>query len=101
MYHLDESPNMTLSFPVKISNIPGVTHVDNTCRIQTVDGSIPHFYDVLKEFRNLTGVSVLLNTSFNLAGNPLVETPEEAIKVFNESKIDVLWFPEINRMISE
>ena len=101
MYHLDESPNMTLSFPVKTSNIPGVTHVDNTCRIQTVDRSIPHFYNVLKEFRNLTGVSVLLNTSFNLAGNPLVETPEEAIQVFNESKIDVLWFPEINRMISE
>ena len=101
MYHLDESPNMTLSFPVKTSNIPGVTHVDNTCRIQTVDRSIPHFYNVLKEFRNLTGVSVLLNTSFNLAGNPLVETPEEAIKVFKESKIDVLWFPEINRMISE
>ena len=101
MYHLDESPNMTLSFPVKTSNIPGVTHVDNTCRIQTVDRSISHFYNVLKEFRNLTGVSVLLNTSFNLAGNPLVETPEEAIKVFNESKIDVLWFPEINRMISE
>ena len=101
MYHLDESPNMTLSFPVKTSNIPGVTHVDNTCRIQTVDRSISHFYNVLKEFRNLTGVSVLLNTSFNLAGKPLVETPEEAIKVFKESKIDVLWFPEINRMISE
>ena len=101
MYHLDESPNMTLSFPVKTSNIPGVTHVDNTCRIQTVDRSISHFYNVLKEFRNFTGVSVLLNTSFNLAGKPLVETPEEAIKVFKESKIDVLWFPEINRMISE
>ena len=94
MYHLDESPNMTVSFPVKTDSIPGVTHVDNTCRIQTVDNSIPHFYNIIKEFKKITGISVVLNTSFNLAGEPLVESPDNAIDVFNRSEIDVLWFPE-------
>ena len=93
-YGLNESPNMTVSFPVKSNLIPGVTHVDGSCRIQTVDQTIPHFCNLLKEFRKLTEVSVVLNTSFNLAGDPLVENPEDAIKVFNQSEIDVLWFPE-------
>lgn len=93
-YGLNESPNMTVSFPVKSDLIPGITHVDGSCRVQTVDQSIPHFFNLLKEFKKLTEVSVLLNTSFNLAGDPLVESPEDAIKVFNQSEIDVLWFPE-------
>jgi len=93
-YGLNESPNMTVSFPVKSNLIPGITHVDGSCRIQTVDQTIPHFFNLLKEFKKFTEVSVLLNTSFNLAGDPLVESPEDAIKVFNQSEIDVLWFPE-------
>ena len=99
MYHLDESPNMTVSFPVKTDSIPGVTHVDNTCRIQTVDNSIPHFYKIIKEFKKITGTSVVLNTSFNLAGEPLVESPDDAIDVFNRSDIDVLWFAETGKAI--
>ena len=98
-YGLTESPFMTLSFPVTTCDIPGVTHVDNTCRVQTVDNSIPHLYNLLTEFKQITGCSVLLNTSFNLAGEPLVETINEAIETFNNSKIDVLWFPELNKMI--
>jgi len=94
IYGLNESPNMTVSFPVKSNLISGVTHVDGSCRVQTVDQTIPHFFNLLKEFKKLTEVSVLLNTSFNLAGDPLVESPEDAIKVFNQSEIDVLWFPE-------
>ena len=93
-YGLNESPNMTVSFPVKSDLISGVTHIDGSCRVQTVDQSIPYFFNLLKEFRKLTEVSVVLNTSFNLAGDPLVENPEDAIKVFNQSEIDVLWFPE-------
>ena len=93
-YGLNESPNMTVSFPVKSNLIPGITHVNGSCRVQTLDPSIPHFFNLLKEFKKLTEVSVLLNTSFNLAGDPLVESPEDAIKVFNQSEIDVLWFPE-------
>jgi carbamoyltransferase len=93
---------MTVSFQVteeKKNIIPGVVHVDGSCRIQTVDESIPHFYNVLTEFKKITGVSVLLNTSFNLAGEALVETPDNAIKTFNSSGIDILWFPEKRKML--
>jgi carbamoyltransferase len=94
MMNLKDSPFMTNSFNVISNNIPGVTHTDNTCRVQTVDKTIPHFYDLLTEFYLLTGIPLLLNTSFNVAGEPLVETIDDAIKTFNNSKIDVLWFPE-------
>jgi carbamoyltransferase len=99
---LTESPFMTVSFQVKDEKknvIPGVVHVDGSCRIQTVDKSILHFYNVLTEFKKITGVSVLLNTSFNLAGEALVETPSDAIETFNRSGIDVLWFPENGKMM--
>jgi carbamoyltransferase len=94
MMNLKESPHMTLSFKVKLNKIPGITHVDNTCRIQTVDKTIPHFYELLKEFLKLKNLPILLNTSFNISGKPLVETVEDAVNTFNNSKIDVLWFPE-------
>ena len=48
----------------------------------------------LKEFKNITGHGVLLNTSFNLAGEPLVETPEDAIRTLNNSYLDYIWFEE-------
>ena len=99
MYHLKNSPFMTISFPIlkdKLKIIPGVTHVDNSCRIQTVDKSIPHLYDLLTEFNKITNIPMLLNTSFNLAGNPLTETINDAINTFNESNIDILWFPAKN-----
>jgi carbamoyltransferase len=99
---LTKSPFMTVSFQVteqKKNIIPGIVHVDGSCRIQTVDELIPHFYNLLTEFKKITGVSVLLNTSFNLAGEALVETPEDAIETFNRSNIDVLWFPEKGKML--
>jgi carbamoyltransferase len=104
MYHLKNSPFMTISFPVlknKLKIIPGVIHVDNSCRIQTVNKSIPHLYKLLTEFKKITNVPVLLNTSFNIAGNPLVESKEDAIKTFKESDIDVLWFPELGKIITK
>ena len=61
--------------------------------------SISHFYELLNEFNSLTGVPVLLNTSFNIAGEPLVETIDDAITTFNNSDIDVLWFSENNLML--
>ena len=87
---------MTLSFPVKSDIIPGVTHVDGTCRVQTVASG--HMYDILREFKNLTGHGILLNTSFNLAGQPLVETAEEALKTLNESTLDYVWFYETKQL---
>ena len=62
--------------------------------------SKPNFtIDTLKEFKKITNTSVLLNTSFNIAGEPLVETIEDAIRTFRKSEIDILWFPEINKML--
>jgi len=90
---------MTISFSCISNKIPGVTHVDNSCRIQTVNEDIPHLYDILKEFDDITDCPVLLNTSFNLAGDPLIETQQEAIDTFNNSKIDVLYFPELGKAL--
>ena len=102
MHHLTESPFMTMSFQVKKDKqdvIPGIVHVDGSCRIQTVDEDVPHFYELLKEFNSKTKVPVLLNTSFNMAGEPLVETVEQAIETFNKTEIDVLWFPKNQIML--
>jgi carbamoyltransferase len=91
---------MCVSFQTKKSKeIPGVVHVDNSCRVQTVNNSIPHIYSLLNEFNNKTGCPILLNTSFNLAGQPLIETQEEAIECFSTTNIDVLWFPETGRCL--
>jgi len=102
MHHITESPFMTVSFQVKDdkkSIIPGIVHVDGSCRIQTVDDTVPHFYELLKEFKNKTTVPVLLNTSFNMAGDPLVETVDQAIDTFNKTGINILWFPEKQIML--
>lgn len=87
---------MTVCFPVKSDIIPGVTHVDGTCRVQTVSSG--HMYAILQEFKKLTGHGILLNTSFNLAGQPLVETPDEAFATLNESSLDYLWFYETKQL---
>lgn len=102
MHHLTDSPFMTMSFQVKKDKkeiIPGIIHVDGSCRIQTVDENVPHFYELLKEFNSKTNVPVLLNTSFNMAGEPLVETIEQAVETFNKTDIDVLWFPKNQIML--
>ena len=91
------SPFMLLVANVKKPKIiPSVTHVDGTARVQTVtkeDNGI--YYDLISEFHNLTGVPVLLNTSFNVNGEPIVETPEDAIRCFVSTKIDYLVLGEI------
>lgn len=94
---------MTVSFPVAQEFkhiIPGVVHVDDTCRIQTISDNNPIMQQLLKEFKNITGVGVLLNTSFNLAGKPLVETPQDAIDTLNNSTLDYVWFPEVAKLVS-
>ena len=79
--------------------IPGVIHVDNTCRIQTVnEKQNPVLYKILKLFNKKTGIPILMNTSFNLAGETLVETPEDAIETFNKSDIDCIYFPDIQKV---
>ena len=101
MGKIKSSPYMTICFPVRkkyVKIIPGVTHVDNTCRIQTVSGG--YLYELLQEFKNLSGHGILLNTSFNLAGEPLVETPVDAINTLNNSSLDYLWFEETQQLLN-
>lgn len=103
MMGLDESPFMMYAVDAKEGvkeKIPAVIHYDNTCRIQTVTKlQNRYFYNLIKEFYSLTDVPILLNTSFNLAGEPLVETFEDALKVLEESKIDFLYLPELSLLI--
>lgn len=75
----------------RVKEIPAVTHIDNTCRIQTLtkkDNGI--FYELVKNFYNLTKVPMVLNTSFNVAGKPIVETPEDAVRCFLGTEMDYL-----------
>ena len=73
------------------SDIPAVTHVDYSARIQTVHAETnPAFHDLLTSFKQKTGCSVLVNTSFNVRGEPIVCTPEDAFRCFMGSEIEVL-----------
>lgn len=73
------------------SEIPAVTHVDYSARIQTVDKNInPIFYGIIKAFEERTGCSVVINTSFNVRGEPIVCTPEDAYLCFMRTEMDVL-----------
>jgi carbamoyltransferase len=73
------------------SSIPAVTHVDYSARIQTVhENTNPRYYGLLKRFKALTGCSVLVNTSFNVRGEPIVCTPEDSFRCFMGSDIDTL-----------
>ncbi len=77
-------------WPVR-SPLPAVTHVDGTARVQTVDRRVhPRFHALLSAFRDRTGVPVLLNTSFNLRGEPLVASPEDACRTFAHAGLDLL-----------
>jgi carbamoyltransferase len=89
-----ESPFMLLAAYVKEGKgnlVPAITHVDNTARVQTVTRDINQpYYDLIKSFEKLTGIPMILETSFNVAGEPIVETPEDAVRCFLSTDIDVL-----------
>ena len=99
MLTIKETPYMSYAIPAKQKakdEVPGIIHVDGTCRIQTVTREQnKHFYDLIEEFYKQTGVPILFNTSFNLAGEPLVETLEDAKDTVNRSDIDLLYTPEL------
>ena len=84
-------PYMLTVCQVKKKQIPSVTHVDNSARIQTVNRKQnPFYYDIIKAFYKKTGVPVLINTSFNQRGEPIVCTPENALNSFLRTDIDYL-----------
>ncbi len=73
------------------SEIPAVTHVDYSARVQTVHAETnPRFHALLSTFKRKTGCPVLVNTSFNVRGEPIVRTPEDAFRCFMGSELDVL-----------
>lgn len=105
MANLTESPFMMYAvdvFPEKIDQIPAVTHVDNTCRVQTVSPeNNSKYYELISEFYKITNVPLLFNTSFNLAGQPLVETVLDAFVTLVNSDIKYLYFADINLLVSK
>lgn len=72
------------------STIPAVTHVDMSARVQTVSADNARLHDLLQDFKSKTGCSVLVNTSFNVRGEPIVATPEQAYRCFMRTDIDAL-----------
>jgi carbamoyltransferase len=90
----EDSPFMLIAKPVRPEwrdKIPAIVHVDGTARVQTVrEQTNPMLYRLLKEFEALTGVPVLVNTSFNVKGEPIVETPRDAVICFLTTGIDNL-----------
>lgn len=89
-----ESPHMLIACKVRPemkSAIPATVHVDDSCRVQSVgQDNNERFYRLLKAFHVQTGCPVLLNTSFNVKGQPIVQTPDQAIACFRDTQIDVL-----------
>lgn len=89
-----ESPFMLLTFPVRAEwkdRVPAITHEDGSARVQTVtQQSNPRFWTLIHEFKNLTGVPMVLNTSFNDRDEPIVATPAHALNCFMQTDLDDL-----------
>lgn len=100
---LAESPHMTYAMDVwkdKQELIPAITHVDGTCRIQTVTKEQnENYFNLIEEFYKLTNIPMVLNTSFNLGGEPLVGDINSCFRTIRMSKIEYLYLPEIETLI--
>jgi len=88
------SPFMLFVYPVeadKRGRVPAVTHVNGTARVQTVSKAVdPRYYRLIQEFEKLRGVPMVLNTSFNVMGEPIVNSPADAVRCFYTTGIDAL-----------
>lgn len=100
---LESSPSMMYAVncqPGVEEKIPSIIHVDGTCRIQTVNQEQNEvYYDLISRFKLKTGIPILFNTSFNLGGEPLVETLDDAFRTLAHSDIEYLYLPEHNYLI--
>jgi len=99
----EDSPNMMYAVECKPGieeKIPSVIHVDGTCRIQTVTKEQnDHYYNLISAFEELSDVPILFNTSFNLGGQPLVESPIDAIETVVHSELEYIYYPEIQKLL--
>lgn len=104
MKGLEQSPHMMYAMdcqPGIEEKIPSIIHVDGTCRIQTVkEEHNPNYYSLINDFYDKTGLPILFNTSFNLGGEPLVETLDDAVRTLYDSDIEYLYLPEYKKLIS-
>jgi carbamoyltransferase len=90
-FHMEyKSPYMLHVVNVKDKSLSSITHVDNTCRVQTVGKNHIYYYKLIEEFKNITGCSVLLNTSLNINGKPISSTKNDSIELFKNSELDVM-----------
>ncbi len=100
---LKESPFMTHAVdvrPEKSGSIPAIVHKNITCRIQTVTQEQNfHYYNLIKEFKKLTGIPVIGNTSVNLGGYPIAHTLKDALHVIQNSMFEYLYLPEKQTLI--
>ena len=100
---MEQTPHMMYAVncqPGIEGKIPSIIHVDGTCRIQTVkEHQNPNYYRLIKEFYDQTGVPILFNTSFNLGGEPLVETLDDAVRTLANSDMEYLYLPEYGLLI--
>ena len=100
---MDETPFMMYAVncqPGIEEKIPAIIHVDKTCRIQTVtEEQNENYYKLIKEFFEQTGCPIIFNTSFNLGGEPLVETLDDALRTLANSDIEYLYLPEYSTLI--
>ena len=88
---MDEDPDLCQRVNVPRSTVPAVTHVDFSARVQTVDaGRNARLHGLMKAFQGLTGCPVLVNTSFNVRGEPIVCTPADALRCFLATDMDAL-----------
>lgn len=105
MAGLESSPFMMYAVDVreeKRDQIPSITHVDGTCRVQTVnEEQNKNYYNLIKAFYEKTNVPILFNTSFNLAGEPLVESVFDAAITLLNSELEYLYLPELGKLIKK
>ena len=101
---METSPTMMYAVncqPGIAEKIPSIIHVDGTCRIQTVsEKQNKNYYKLIKAFHERTGIRIIFNTSFNLAGEPLVETLDDAVRTLANSEIEYLYLPEYSKLIT-
>lgn len=100
---MDATPHMMYAVncqPGIEEKIPAIIHVDGTCRIQTVtEEENKNYYELIKAFYNKTGCPIIFNTSFNLGGEPLVETLDDGFRTLANSDIEYMYLPEYKKLV--
>jgi len=101
-FDIEDSPFMMYACDVKTKDLPAITHIDGTCRVQTLEyEQNKTFHNLISEFNKITDCPILFNTSFNIDGEPIVETLSDAINTFKRSSIDILYLPDLKVMIKK